>query len=130
MDNQNLDPYQRSKTLAEKAAWKFIKTEGSGMEMTAINPVGVMGPVLASDFSHSNQQIVQLLTGKVPAVPNINSGYIDVRDVASLHILAMTSPKANGERFLTTTGETLSMLDVVNILRKAFPNLLMKSQPL
>ncbi|WP_268913574.1 SDR family oxidoreductase [Lentilactobacillus sp. SPB1-3] len=122
LDNSNLDPYQRSKTLAEKASWNFIEAEGNGLEMAAINPVGVMGPVLSSDFSHSNQQIVQLLSGQVPAVPNINSGYIDVRDVASLHILAMTSPKANGGRFLATTGETLSMLDVANILRDAFPN--------
>ncbi|MHA3067249.1 SDR family oxidoreductase [Lacticaseibacillus saniviri] len=121
LDNPHLDPYQRSKTLAEHAAWNFIETEGNGLEMAAINPVGVMGPVLASDFSHSNQQIVQLLSGDVPAVPNINSGYIDVRDVASLHLLAMISPKANGERFLATTGETLSMLDVANILRDAFP---------
>ena len=116
-----LDPYQRSKTMAEQAAWNFINTEGKGLEMAAINPVGVMGPVLASDFSHSNVQIQELLEGKVPAVPNVNSGYVDVRDVASLHILAMTNPQANGERFLATTGETLSMLDVANLLRDQFP---------
>lgn len=121
-----LDPYQRSKTMAEHAAWNFIETEGNGLEMAAINPVGVMGPVLASDFSHSNRQIQEMLEGKVPAVPNVVSGYVDVRDVASLHVLAMTSPKANGERFLATTGETLSMLDVANILRTAFPNLAKK----
>jgi len=121
LDDPNLDPYQRSKTQAEHAAWHFIETEGHGMELAAINPVGVMGPVLSSDFSHSNQQIVQLMSGQVPAVPNVNSGYIDVRDVASLHILAMTNSKANGQRFLATTGETLSMLDVANILRAAFP---------
>lgn len=55
-------------------------------------------------------------------MPNVDSGYVDVRDVASLHLLAMTSPKAAGERFLATTGETLSMLDVANILRETFPN--------
>lgn len=54
-------------------------------------------------------------------MPNVDSGYVDVRDVASLHLLAMTSPKAAGERFLATTGETLSMLEVANILRAAFP---------
>ncbi len=121
LDAIKLDLYQRSKTMAEHAAWHFIETEGQGMEMAAINPVGVMGPVLASDYSHSNRQIQELLSGKVPAVPKINSGYIDARDVASLHILAMTAPQAAGERFLATTGETLSMLDVANILRTAFP---------
>lgn len=118
---KNIHPYQKSKTLSEQAAWNFIKTEGNGLELAAVNPVGVMGPVLASDYSHSNIQIQNLLEGKTKAVPKVDSGYVDVRDVASLHLLAMTAPQANGERFLATTGETLSMLDVANVLRDAFP---------
>ncbi|KRK65327.1 nucleoside-diphosphate-sugar epimerase [Companilactobacillus tucceti DSM 20183] len=121
LNAKNIHPYQKSKTLSERAAWDFIKNQGHGLELSTVNPVGVMGPVLASDYSHSNIQIQQLLEGKIKAVPNINSGYVDVRDVANLHLLAMTSPKANGERFLATTGETLSMLDVANILRETFP---------
>ncbi|WP_143462367.1 SDR family oxidoreductase [Levilactobacillus enshiensis] len=121
LNAKNIHPYQKSKTLAERAAWKFIKTAGRGMELAAVNPVGVMGPVLASDYSHSNVQIRQLLDGQVKAVPNVDSGYVDVRDVASLHLLAMTAPQAAGERFLATTGETLSMLDVATILRTALP---------
>ena len=121
LDAKNIFPYQKSKTLSERAAWKFIEEEGNGMELTTVNPVAVMGPILTSDYSHSNIQIQQLLAGEVKAVPNVDSGYVDVRDVASLHLLAMTSPKAAGERFLATTGETLSMLDVASILREAFP---------
>lgn len=121
LNSKNIHPYQKSKTLSERAAWNFIKNQVHGLELSTVNPVGVMGPVLASDYSHSNIQIQQLLEGKIKAVPNINSGYVDVRDVASLHLLAMTSPKANGERFLATTGETLSMLDVANILKETFP---------
>lgn len=113
--------YQKSKTLAERAAWQFIREQGNGLELAAVNPVGVMGPVLASDYSHSNVQVRQLLEGQLKAVPKVDSGYVDVRDVASLHILAMTSPQAAGERFLATTGETLSMLDVANVLRENFP---------
>ncbi|VDG22751.1 SDR family oxidoreductase [Lactiplantibacillus mudanjiangensis] len=120
LDAKNIHPYQKSKTLAERAAWDFIKREGDGLELAAVNPVGVMGPVLASDYSHSNVQIQQLLDGDVKAVPQVDSGYIDVRDVASLHLLAMTQPQAAGERFLATTGETLSMLDVANLLRAAY----------
>lgn len=121
LDAKNIFPYQKSKTLSERAAWKFIEEEGNGMELTTVNPVAVMGPILTSDYSHSNIQIQQLLAGEVKAVPNVDSGYVDVRDVASLHVLAMTSPKAAGERFLATTGETLSMLEVASILREAFP---------
>lgn len=121
LDAPKIDPYQASKTKAEQAAWNFVKTQGNEMELAVVNPVGVMGPVLDQDYSYSNRQIQDLLEGKIPAVPNVKSGYIDARDVASLHILAMTSPKANGQRFLATTGETLSMLDVANVLRDAFP---------
>lgn len=119
---KNIFPYQKSKTLSERAAWKFIEEEGNGLELATVNPVAVMGPILTSDYSHSNIQIQQLLDGEVKAVPNVDSGYVDVRDVTSLHLLAMTSPKAAGERFLATTGETLSMLEVANILREAFPD--------
>lgn len=118
---KGIHPYQKSKTLSERAAWDFIAQDDSGLELSTVNPVAVMGPVLASDYSHSNIQIQDLLTGKTKVVPEVDSGYVDVRDVASLHLLAMTSPKAAGERFLATTGETYSMLDVANILREAFP---------
>lgn len=118
---KNIHPYQKSKTMSERAAWKFIQEEGNGLELSAVNPVGVMGPVLSAKYSHSNVQIQQMLEGKIKSLPKVDSGYVDVRDVASLHILAMTSPKANGERFLATTGETLSMMDVANILRETFP---------
>lgn len=121
LEAKNIFPYQKSKTLSERAAWTFIEEEGAGLELTTVNPVGVMGPILTADYSHSNEQIRQLLAGEVKAVPNVDSGYVDVRDVAALHLLAMTSPKAAGERFLATTGETLSMLEVANILRAAFP---------
>lgn len=114
-------PYQKSKTLSERAAWEFIAHDDSGLELATVNPVAVMGPVLADDYSHSNIQIKDFLTGKTPLVPKVDSGYVDVRDVASLHLLAMTRPEAAGQRFLATTGETLSMMTVANILREAFP---------
>lgn len=117
----HIHPYQESKTRAELAAWDFIRNEGHGLELATVNPVGVMGPVLSAKYSHSNVQTQQMLAGQVKAVPNVDSGYVDVRDVASLHLLAMTHPAANGQRFLATTGETLSMLDVANVLRAAFP---------
>jgi dihydroflavonol-4-reductase len=115
--NSNVPPYQKSKTISEQAAWEFIKNEGGNLELSAINPVGVMGPVLGTDYSHSNQSIRQMLEGEIKACPKITSCYVDVRDVADLHLLAMTHPKANGERFLATSGDALSMLDVAKILK-------------
>lgn len=109
--------YQKSKALAEQAAWEFIGKEGGDMELSVVNPVAVLGPVLGPDFSHSIQITRRMLDGEVAACPKISSCYIDVRDVADLHLLAMTHPKARGERFLATTGKALSMLDVAKVLK-------------
>ena len=111
-------PYQKSKTIAEKAAWGFIKNEGGNLELSTVNPVAVMGPVLGTDYSHSNQILRRMLEGEINACPKIDSCYVDVRDVADLHLLAMTHPKAKGERFLATSGNALSMLDVAKILKR------------
>lgn len=118
---KGIHPYQKSKTLSERAAWDFIDNDHSGLELATVNPVAVMGPVLADDYSHSNIQIQEMLTGKTKVLAPVDCGYVDVRDVASLHLLAMTSPKAAGQRFLATTGETYSMKDVAEILRDNFP---------
>ncbi|MFC3800939.1 SDR family oxidoreductase [Cohnella sp. GCM10012308] len=114
----NLHPYQKSKTIAEKAAWAFIREEGHGLELATVNPVGVMGPILGNDYSHSNDSVRQMIEGKLKAVPKIYSDYVDVRDVADLHILAMLRPEANGERFIASSAENRSMLEVAHILRK------------
>lgn len=112
--------YQKSKTLSERAAWQFIATEGGGLELATVNPVGVLGPVLSGDYSHSIRTIHQMLNGEVPGCPKVSSCYVDVRDVADLHLRAMLSPAANGERFLATAGPSISMLDIARVLRGHF----------
>lgn len=116
--NDTVFPYQKSKTISEKAAWDFIQDEGTGMELAVVNPTGVLGPVLSDDYSHSIQNIKQMLNGQMKACPKIISGYVDVRDVADLHIKAMTMPQANGQRFIAVADNGLSLLDIANILRK------------
>ncbi|EKQ56193.1 NAD-dependent epimerase/dehydratase family protein, partial [Clostridium sp. Maddingley MBC34-26] len=112
----NIDAYQRSKTMAELAAWEFAKKEN--IELSAVNPVAVMGPVLGQDFSHSNQIIRAMLSGNMPFLLNIGFDYVDVRDVAELHLLAMTCPEAAGERFIATTGENLTYKEEAEILQR------------
>lgn len=109
-------PYQKSKTLSERAAWEFIEKEGRNLELSSVNPVAVLGPVLGGDYSHSTRIIKNMLEGE-PGCPNINSCFVDVRDVAELHLLAMTHPAANGERFLASSGNSLTMLQVAQTLR-------------
>jgi dihydroflavonol-4-reductase len=113
----DIAPYQKSKTLSERAAWDFIAKEGGALELSAINPVAVLGPALGADYSHSIRLIVSLMNGQ-PGVPKINSGFVDVRDVAELHLLAMTNPLAKGERFIAASGESMWMIDVAKVLRE------------
>lgn len=113
----NVAPYQKSKTLSERAAWEFIAREGGGMEMSAVNPVAVLGPALGQDYSHSIRLIKNLMDGQ-PGCPKINSCFVDVRDVADLHLRAMTDPAASSERFLATSGDNLWMIEVARILRR------------
>ncbi len=110
-------PYVKSKTIAERSAWDFIAREGRGLELSVVNPVGVFGPVLGPDYSTSILIVQRLMDGAIPGVPKICFGVVDVRDVADLHLRAMTSPQANGERFLAVAGDFLSMRDIANILR-------------
>jgi len=110
-------PYQKSKTLAERAAWDFVAREGRGLELAAVNPVAVLGPALGPDTSHSIQIVKRMLDGQ-RATAKINSGIVDVRDVADLHLRAMTNPLAVGERFIATAGDSLWMTEIADVLRR------------
>jgi nucleoside-diphosphate-sugar epimerase len=112
-----VQPYVKSKTLAERAAWNFIAREGGGLELAVINPVGVFGPVLGPDYSTSILIVQRLMDGAVPGLPRIYFGVVDVRDVADLHIRAMTHPAAKGERFLAVAGDFVSVRDVAMTLK-------------
>jgi nucleoside-diphosphate-sugar epimerase len=109
--------YQKSKTLAERAAWDFIAKERGNLELSVVNPAGVFGPVLGPDYSPSIQLIQRLMDGAVPGCPKLHFGFIDVRDVVELHLLAMTHPGARGERFIAVSGDIISMLDIAKILK-------------
>jgi len=109
--------YPKSKTLAERAAWDFMAKEGGALELATVNPVAVFGPVLAPDFSASIQIISRLMDGSLPGAPKLSFGVVDVRDVADLHVLAMTHPAAKGERFLAVAGEFMSIKQVALVLK-------------
>ncbi|HVY85628.1 MAG TPA: aldehyde reductase [Caulobacterales bacterium] len=117
IDGGDMRAYAKSKTLAERAAWDFVKGDGAGMELSVVNPVGVLGPVLGADFSTSILIVQKLMDGAMPGCPRFSFGIVDVRDVASLHILAMTRPEAAGERFLAVAGPFMSMLDIAKVLK-------------
>ena len=126
--------YAKSKTMAELAAWEFMEMENPDFSLAVINPVLVMGPSLSKDVGTSNSLVKNMINGSVPGTPKIHIGIVDVRDVASAHILAMESSSADGERIIVSEKE-LWVHEVAAILRDAgfnktpkveFPKWLMK----
>ena len=117
-EGEGVSAYAKSKTLAERAAWDFMAREGGDMELAVVNPVGVFGPALGADFSTSIEIIKRMMDGALPAVPRISFGVVDVRDVADLHLLAMTHPDAAGERYLAVAGEFVAMREIGLMLKR------------
>ena len=122
INSKYVTPYQKSKTIAEKAAWDFYNNQDNSnkMEMAVINPGGVMGPQLGNDLGGASTQIVsQLISGKFPMIPALSFPFIDVRDVAILHLKAMTTPDADGKRFIAAHSEPTWMYQVAEVLSAA-----------
>ena len=117
-----IPPYIKSKTLAELAAWEFIKNEGGDLQLTVINPVGIFGPVLGKDFSSSIGLIQHIMLGKMAGAPKMSFSVIDVRDVADIHIKAMKSVNAQGERFLATSDGYFSFTEIAQLLLSNYDN--------
>jgi dihydroflavonol-4-reductase len=120
IDSPDVYAYVKSKTIAERAAREWMAKHGAGMEFLSINPSAVLGPVWTSDFSASIELVKQLLSGALPGCPDIGFGLVDVRDVADLHVRALTEPGLDGERFIAS-GPFLKMIEVARILKRGMP---------
>ncbi|HEV2363458.1 MAG TPA: aldehyde reductase [Caulobacteraceae bacterium] len=116
-ERPGLGAYAKSKTLAERAAWEFLERQGEGLELATIEPALVLGPVMSADYSGSVQVIERLMTGRIPGLPRLGFNVVDVRDVADLHLRAMTEEKAAGERFIAAS-DFLWMADMAAILKR------------
>ena len=120
LEGPHVSPYEKSKTVAERAAWDFMSTpEAGSMELAVINPGAVLGPILSPDSGTSVEIVRQLMTRSVPACPRIGFVVVDVRDVAAAHIAAMTSPSAAGNRYLCALPQAW-FSDVARILDQRF----------
>lgn len=129
--NADLPAYIKSKTVAEKAAWDFIEKEGNGLELSVINPVGIFGPALGGITSASLDIAVSgILNGNMEYTPTFTMGIVDVRDTADIHIKAMLSPEASGERFIATAEGVMSFYDVAELFKKERPQYTARIQKL
>ena len=114
----NIGAYAKSKTLAERAAWKA--NDGSAMELVVINPGAVFGPSIGAQADAQNMaMIAKMIQGKIPMIPDVGMGMIDVRDVARLHVKAMTAKGAAGKRFIAASAEPVEMATVASVLKNA-----------
>ena len=116
-DNPHLTPYTRSKTIAELAAWEYMRGQGAEDRLVTVQPGAIIGPVLGRDRSYSLQAVERMLSGRMPGLPALGFSFIDVRDVAALEVEAMTAPQAAGQR-LIAAGQFLWLSQVAAILRE------------
>jgi dihydroflavonol-4-reductase len=120
VDGPGIGAYQKSKALAERAAWDFIEnSKPEGMALTVINPGLILGPVLSKDYGTSGELIRKFMSKEIPAIPNMGWACVDVRDVAAAHIAAISEEKTSGQR-LICANEHASMRDIAHILDKEF----------
>jgi dihydroflavonol-4-reductase len=115
-DDPTLIPYRKSKTVAEKAAWDYMAGQGGPTTLTTILPGAVFGPILTTSNLGSVRIVARMAGGKLPGTPRIGLEIVDVRDLADLHLRAMTSPEAAGQRFLGT-GEFTWMREMAEALK-------------
>jgi len=121
-NTESYQPYNYSKTIAEKKAWEIAKLQEQ-WQLVVINPGFVMGPSLtARKDSTSIDFMINLTGGKFKTgVPDFYYGVVDVRDVAQAHIKAAFNPETSGRHLLVN--ETISILDFAAIIRSEFPEL-------
>ena len=116
-NDKNLDTYRLSKTLAERAAWDFMKGQGSPTTLVTILPGAILGPVLSPEGLGSVQIVQRMLNGKMPGTPRVGFSIVDVRDVADMHIRAMTTPAAAGQRFIAA-GDFMWLAEIARTLKE------------
>jgi len=116
--NKKIGAYAKSKTLAEQAAWEAAKN--GSMEVVAILPGGVFGPPIGGKAEGQSAVMIQtMISGKMPMIPNIAMGMVDVRDVARIQVNALTAKNVAGRRFIVATSEPVTMMHLSEVLRRA-----------
>ncbi|MDB4286159.1 aldehyde reductase [bacterium] len=135
---KGVSAYLKSKTLAEKSAWDFIKNQKGDekLELVTVHPGPVYGPTLSGNLSgESMSTYKELITGGMPMLPKAAINMSDVRDVAKIHVQALENKEANGKRFIVSTEKAYSFQEMAQILKsngydkvstKVAPNFLLK----
>ncbi|BDD12114.1 dihydroflavonol-4-reductase (plasmid) [Fulvitalea axinellae] len=115
---KNATAYLKSKTLAEKSAWDFVKNKE--MELITIHPGPVYGPTLSNNLSGESMTLFKrLITGELRQMIHASINMSDVRDVAKIHTLALENEQAKGRRFIVATEKAHSYKEVTELLKSS-----------
>jgi dihydroflavonol-4-reductase len=121
VESRKIGAYEKSKTIAERAAWQFMESldASSTMTLVVINPGLILGPLLTKEWSLSGETVKKIMDRDVPAIPDYRIVPIDVRDVALAHVRAMTVRGAAGKRFICAI-ESHSLREIAQILAEEY----------
>lgn len=120
-DYPSITPYAKSKTLAERAVWDFVTREAPDLNLTAINPAFVLGAPLDDHLSASIKVVERLLRGKHPALPDLGFTCVDVKDIADMHVRALTTPASVGQRIIGAN-RFVHVVEMAKILAAGYPD--------
>ncbi|KAJ3580226.1 hypothetical protein NPX13_g337 [Xylaria arbuscula] len=126
------DAYRGSKTLAEQAAWHFIEERKPAFDLVTLCPSMVFGPLAtkpqsAGELNESNMMLWKVIgpaAGAPATLPPCRFNFwIDVRDLAEIHVLALTTPAAGGNRYVPVAPEPFTYEKAAETVRREFPAL-------
>lgn len=123
VNQRNLSPYEKSKLVAEKAAWDYLRATNSPLEFAVVNPGAMLGAALDAHVSGSFGLVTNLLDGNIPALPQMSVNVIDVADAATIHVRALTTPAAAGKRFIAVADQPISLPAMAHLIRSHYPQL-------
>ncbi|WP_268912371.1 NAD-dependent epimerase/dehydratase family protein [Lentilactobacillus sp. SPB1-3] len=118
-----LSLYEKSKLIAEKAAWDYMQGQDTDLQFTTINPVAILGPSMNDHTSGSFGIIKNIMDGSTNYIPNINLNVVDVRDVASIHVAVLGNQNAYGQRFIASSEGSISMPEIATLVKQQRPDL-------
>lgn len=122
-NEKGLSLYEKSKLLAEQAAWKYVEQPDVDVKLTTINPAAIFGPSLDQHVSGSFDLLKNILAGSNKRIPNLPLNVVNARDVAAIHLLALEHPEAAGQRFIASADDQISMKEIADLIKKERPEL-------
>ena len=117
---KNVSAYVKSKTMAEKFAWDFVENQDKNhpLELVVINPGPVFGPSISGNLTGASMSMYKdLITGKMPMLPQSSINMSDVRDIAKIHVIALEKSKAVSKKFVVSKEKPYSFQEMAQILK-------------